>query len=62
MTLGEPTNMPRGSYRTCPFHLAARQVDPCVLEALESLAFRTYVEASESSRLAGAGAGLSDND
>ncbi|MGI9319695.1 MAG: DUF3726 domain-containing protein [bacterium] len=41
--------------------------DPCsVLEAdwevLERFAYRTYVEATDASRLAGAGAGLNDND
>ena len=44
------------------FKVAACEVDRCTLDVLESLAYRTYVEASESSRLSGAGAGLSDND
>ena len=37
-------------------------VDPEVWRALDSLAAKTYVPASLQSRLAGAGAGLSDND
>jgi hypothetical protein len=44
------------------FKVAACEVDRCTLDVLESLAYRTYVEATESSRLSGAGAGLSDND
>jgi hypothetical protein len=35
---------------------------PAELDALERLAHRTYVPASAGSRLAGAGAGLTDND
>ncbi len=42
--------------------VGSRDVDPCALGMLESLAHRTYVEASETSRLSGAGAGLQDND
>lgn len=37
-------------------------IDPSAWEALEAWAARTYVAASLQSRLAGAGAGLSDND
>ncbi len=37
-------------------------VDPCAWEALEAHGARTYVAASLQSRIAGAGAGLSDND
>jgi hypothetical protein len=42
--------------------IAARSVDPSSWRDLEALAHRTYVAATEASRLAGAGAGLSDND
>lgn len=42
--------------------IAARSVKPSSWRHLESLAHRTYVEATAASRLAGAGAGLSDND
>lgn len=37
-------------------------IDPELESYLQELAARTYVPASEASRLAGAGAGLSDND
>lgn len=37
-------------------------VDKQAWNTLQALALKTYVEASESSRLAGAGAGLNDND
>ena len=37
-------------------------VDPQAWAALEILAHRTYVEATEENRLTGAGAGLNDND
>ena len=40
----------------------SRRVDPRVLDLLETLARRTYVESTEVSRLSGAGAGLSDTD
>lgn len=39
-----------------------RAVDPSAWEALEARGARTYVAASLQSRIAGAGAGLSDND
>lgn len=39
-----------------------RPIDPSAWEALEAWAARTYVAASLQSRIAGAGAGLSDND
>ncbi|MEM7222762.1 MAG: DUF3726 domain-containing protein [Pseudomonadota bacterium] len=39
-----------------------REIDQEVWRALERFAHRTYVPASEASRLAGAGAGTSDND
>lgn len=39
-----------------------QSVNTNVLRALESFAHRTYVEATDASRLAGAGAGLNDND
>lgn len=42
--------------------VGSRDIDPCALSMLESLAHKTYVEASEASRLSGAGAGLQDND
>jgi hypothetical protein len=38
------------------------EVDPDLWRHLESLAAKTYVPASEASRVAGAGAGLTDND
>ena len=57
----ETSGMEKDYHRTV-FRTAAREVDPCTLDVLESLAYHTYVEASESSRLSGAGAGLSDND
>lgn len=41
---------------------ASIQADPAAWAALEQWAARTYVPASLQSRLAGAGAGLSDND
>jgi hypothetical protein len=40
----------------------AQPVPVEILEKLKGLAARTYVPASEASRAAGAGAGLSDND
>ncbi|MXY65451.1 MAG: DUF3726 domain-containing protein [Gammaproteobacteria bacterium] len=40
----------------------SRRVDPRILDMLETLARRTYVESTEMSRLSGAGAGLSDTD
>ncbi len=46
-------------------NLAVRQrveVDVSTLDVLQSFAHRTYVPATEASRLAGAGAGLLDND
>lgn len=42
--------------------VGSRIVDPRTLDMLESLAHRTYVEATDASRLSGAGAGLQDND
>ena len=42
--------------------ISAKWVEPTVWSALEKFAHHTYVEATEASRLAGAGAGLSDND
>jgi hypothetical protein len=39
-----------------------RPIEPAVLDVLQRLAHRTYVPATEASRLAGAGAGTSDND
>ncbi len=42
--------------------LEAQEIDATTLEQLEALAFLTYAPSTESSRLAGAGAGLSDND
>jgi hypothetical protein len=41
---------------------SGRPIDPSAWAALEACAARTYVAASLQSRLAGAGAGLSDND
>ena len=41
---------------------ARRSVAGSVLETLESFAHKTYVPATEASRRAGAGAGVSDND
>lgn len=40
----------------------SRWVDPRVLDLLETMVRRTYVENTEMSRLSGAGAGLSDTD
>ena len=40
----------------------ARQVDQKSWQILETFAHKTYVEATEASRLAGAGAGVTDND
>jgi hypothetical protein len=37
-------------------------IEPGTLDALQAFARQTYVPASEASRLAGAGAGVSDND
>ena len=45
------------SLRTGPVDIADE-----IWEALSAFAHRTYVPASESSRLKGAGAGLTDND
>ena len=42
--------------------IGARPVEQAAWHTLETYACRTYVEATEASRLAGAGAGLSDND
>lgn len=42
--------------------VGSRDIDPGALGMLELLAHKTYVEASEVSRLTGAGAGLQDND
>lgn len=42
--------------------LGAREVGQPLWQALEIWAARTYVPATEASRLAGAGAGLTDND
>jgi hypothetical protein len=47
---------------TLPAIPAGIQADPAAWAALEQWAARTYVPASLQSRLAGAGAGLSDND
>jgi hypothetical protein len=47
---------------TRPVIPAGTQADPAAWAALEQWAARTYVPASLQSRLAGAGAGLSDND
>jgi len=48
-----PQNLATGSRRS---------IEPAVLDVLQRLAHRTYVPATEASRLAGAGAGTSDND
>jgi len=48
------------NYRTGK--IQARTVGQQLWRALEALAHHTYVPATEASRLAGAGAGLSDND
>ena len=45
-----------------PPHIGEVRVDDDEWDALERYACLTYVEATEASRLAGAGAGLSDND
>ena len=42
--------------------IGSRIVEPAAWERLGTLAHRTYVPASEASRAAGAGAGLTDND
>jgi hypothetical protein len=52
-TADEPESLPSA---------ARRSIDPAVLGVLQQLAHRTYVPATEASRLAGAGAGTSDND
>ena len=43
-------------------HIGSAEVDLQAWELLEKLTQNTYVEASEDSRLSGAGAGLNDND
>ena len=53
----KPANRAAAALPEGPF-----EVSPEVIEALNIFAARTYVPASEASRLAGAGAGLSDND
>ena len=45
-----------------PPHIGDVQVEAESWEPLEEYAFKTYVEATEASRLSGAGAGLNDND
>jgi len=42
--------------------IGSTEVEPQAWRVLETLTQNTYVEASESSRLSGAGAGLNDND
>jgi hypothetical protein len=39
-----------------------RDIDPAVIDVLKAYAHRTYVPATEASRLSGAGAGTRDND
>ncbi len=43
-------------------HIGDAVVDPDAWAQLSEYAYRTYVEATEASRLSGAGAGLNDND
>jgi hypothetical protein len=56
--------MPRGHRIAWPAMAPAHSasVEPVSWDALNAYAFRTYVPASDQSRIAGAGAGLSDND
>jgi hypothetical protein len=48
--------------QSMPLVIGDAEVDATAWDCLEKYAHQTYVEASEASRLSGAGAGLNDND
>lgn len=53
---------PSGPVEAGPLEYRVREIEPDALARLNVLAARTYAPASEQSRAAGAGAGLTDND
>ena len=63
--IGAPAILRQGEAEaeSTPFSSASRaEVDAAVWSRLADLAHRTYAPATEASRIAGAGAGLTDND
>ena len=62
ITITKNSNPPTGLSVTNPAVIQAREVDQRTMGLLDQYVHRTYVEATEASRLSGAGAGVSDND
>jgi hypothetical protein len=52
----------QGDKESVTMTIGDAEVDPGAWQRLEQFAHQTYVEASEESRLSGAGAGMNDND